>query len=96
MQSHIPMSKPHFGDGLGDREDRDCVGFCLGDCEDQDGCTPNGYEMGTSGHQENGKIELSQATGTRVSRRMIFCGSLGKSKTQSLCNSKEVYQVPVC
>ena len=50
MQSHIPMSKPHFGDGLGDREDRDCVGFCLGDCEDQDGCTPNGYEMGTSGH----------------------------------------------
>ena len=47
MQSHIPMSKPHFGDRLGDREDRDCVGFCLGDCEDQDGCTPNGYEMGT-------------------------------------------------
>ena len=34
------MSKPHFGDRLGDREDRDCVGFCLGDCEDQDGCTP--------------------------------------------------------
>ena len=49
MQSHIPMSKPHFGDRLGDREDRDCVGFCLGDCEDHDGCTPNWYEMGTIG-----------------------------------------------
>ena len=41
MQSHIPMSKPHFGDRLGDREDRDCVGFCLGDFEDHDDCTTN-------------------------------------------------------
>ena len=58
MQSHIPMSKPHFGDRLGDREDRDCAGFCLGYCEDHDGCTPNWYEMGT--REDDGKIERSQ------------------------------------
>ena len=61
MQSHIPMSKPHFGDRLGDREDRDCVGFCLGNCEDHDDCTTNWYEMGT--HEDDGKIERSQEQG---------------------------------